>query len=210
MPNCLSPFSSASFSRTHHPFPNRPSSAKIQRLYSASLRKVPDERRPTDPTPQAPAPTTPPRTTKTHSPPSTLFPRRHIGPSDADIAAMLQTIGRRDSAGSSDRPNRSRPASASRPPSNCPFALYESEALARPRPSHSKTKSTNPSSAWAITTPSRPPSSSRNILENPRLVYAIHALSGRDRPGPARSPPEFSDDGQRPDRPSARQRLVAR
>ena len=43
-----------------------------------------------------------------------------------------------------------------------------------------------------------------------RLVYAIHAVSGRNFPRPARSAAEFSDDGHRPHRARHRQRLDAR
>jgi hypothetical protein len=43
-----------------------------------------------------------------------------------------------------------------------------------------------------------------------RLVHRLHALPGRDRPGPARSAAQFPDHGRRPDRPRYRQRLAAR
>ena len=44
----------------------------------------------------------------------------------------------------------------------------------------------------------------------PRLVHAVHALSGRDRPGPARSAPQLPDDGARPDGDGGGQRLAPR
>ncbi len=44
----------------------------------------------------------------------------------------------------------------------------------------------------------------------PRLVHAVHAVSGRDRAGPPRSAPQFPDDGPRPDGDGSRQRVAAR
>ena len=44
----------------------------------------------------------------------------------------------------------------------------------------------------------------------PRLVHAVHALPGRDRPGPPRGAAQLPDDGRGPDRAAARQRLAAR
>ena len=44
----------------------------------------------------------------------------------------------------------------------------------------------------------------------PGLVHAVHAVPGRDRAGPARGAAQLPDDGRRPDRPAARERLAAR
>jgi glycine dehydrogenase len=44
----------------------------------------------------------------------------------------------------------------------------------------------------------------------PGLVHRLHALPGRNRPGPPRSAAQFPADGDRPDRPRTRQRLAAR
>ena len=44
----------------------------------------------------------------------------------------------------------------------------------------------------------------------PGLVYAVHAVPGRDRPGPARGSPEFPDHGPRSDRHGDRERVAAR
>ena len=44
----------------------------------------------------------------------------------------------------------------------------------------------------------------------PRLVHAVHAVSGRDRAGPPRSAPQLPDDGARPDGDGGRQRVAAR
>ena len=44
----------------------------------------------------------------------------------------------------------------------------------------------------------------------PGLVHAVHALPGRDRAGPARGAAQLPDDGRRPHRAAARQRLAAR
>ena len=44
----------------------------------------------------------------------------------------------------------------------------------------------------------------------PRLVHRLHALSGRDFPGPARGAAQFPDDRHRSHRPRDRQRLDAR
>ena len=50
----------------------------------------------------------------------------------------------------------------------------------------------------------------RNVFENPGLVHALHAVSGGDRPGPARVAAEFPDRGARPDRDGHRDRVAAR
>ncbi len=44
----------------------------------------------------------------------------------------------------------------------------------------------------------------------PRLVHAVHALPGRDRPGPPRGAAQLPDHGRGPHRPAPRQRLAAR
>ena len=44
----------------------------------------------------------------------------------------------------------------------------------------------------------------------PGLVHRVHAVPGRDRPGPARGAAQLPDDGRRPDRPADRERLAAR
>ena len=44
----------------------------------------------------------------------------------------------------------------------------------------------------------------------PGLVHRLHALPAGDLPGPARGAAELPDDGRRPHRPAARQRLHAR
>ena len=54
-----------------------------------------------------------------------------------------------------------------------------------------------------------PPVIQRNILENPGLVHAVHALPGRDLAGPARSAAEFPDDDRGSDRLAAGQRQPA-
>ena len=40
----------------------------------------------------------------------------------------------------------------------------------------------------------------RNVLREPGLVHALHAVPGRDRPGPPRVAAQLPDDGERPDR----------
>ena len=55
-----------------------------------------------------------------------------------------------------------------------------------------------------------PPVIQRQHPRESRLVHRLHAVPGRDRPGPARSAAQFPDDGRRFDRPRHRQCLAAR
>ena len=50
----------------------------------------------------------------------------------------------------------------------------------------------------------------RNVLENPGVVHAVYAVSGRDRAGTARGAAQFPDDGQRADGNGNRERVAAR
>ena len=47
-------------------------------------------------------------------------------------------------------------------------------------------------------------------VREPGLVHAVHAVSGRDRAGPARVAAELPDDGDGPDRDGDRDRVAAR
>ena len=50
----------------------------------------------------------------------------------------------------------------------------------------------------------------RNVFENPSWYTPVHALSGRDRPGPARVAAQFPDGRQGPDRNRHRDRVAPR
>ncbi len=115
--------------------------------------------------PPAPAQTTPPATPTTTLAPLDTFPRRHIGPSDTDIASMLQTIG----ADSLDTlTNQTVPPSIRlKAPLNLPAALTESEALAELRAIASKNKVQKSFIGMGYYDTITPPVILRNILENP-------------------------------------------
>ena len=129
------------------------------------------------------------------------FVPRHIGPSPADVGAMLELLGydiarcadRRDGAGG--HPPRS---GRSRSTRRCP-STRRSPTCARSR---ARTRSARSylglgyyDMRHAAGDPAKHPRESG-------LVHGLHAVSGRDRAGPPRGAAELPDDGHGPDRVS--------
>ncbi len=145
--------------------------------------------------------------------PTDTFVRRHLGPSEADIRQMLETIG----VGSLEElvaqtvPESIRlraPLTLAGLPAD--RELGEHELLAAPARMAEKNQVFRSFLGMGYYDTLTPPVIQRNILENPGWYTAVHALPGRDRPGPPGSAAQLPDDGRRPHRPADRQRLAAR
>ena len=134
--------------------------------------------------------------------PPDVFVRRHIGPGRRRIA--------RDAARARPWPSLDElidetvPASircAAR--SSSAAARTEARAARRARArSPRRTRSSGRSSAWATHDTHHPAGHPAQHPGEPRLVHAVHAVPGGDRPGPARGAAQLPDDGRRPDRPA--------
>ena len=134
------------------------------------------------------------------------FARRHIGPRPDGAAEMLSKIGHTSLDSLIDQ---AVPAGIRlRQPLDLPPARSEHEALAALKAVASKNQVFR-SFIGRATTMHHAAGHSAERLGKSRLVHAIHTLSGRDFPRPARSAAELPDDGQRFDSARHRQRLVA-
>ena len=137
--------------------------------------------------------------------PLDTFAPRHIGPRGDDVAAMLKEVG----ASSLDAligeaiPPRHPPQG----PLNLPDAESESRVSRGSRRSRRRTRSFAASSASAIRTRCAERDSALRVRES-GLVYAVHAVSSRDRARPSRIASQFPDDGVGPDRDGGGQRLA--
>jgi hypothetical protein len=135
------------------------------------------------------------------------FVHRHIGPNAAEAGEMLASTGFKnlDELIAAAVPENIRLGR----PLQLPAAKTESEALASLKALASQNQVFRSQIGMGyydcITPAGHPAQRSRKS----RLVHAIHAVSGRDFPGPARSAAEFSDDGRRPHRSRYRQCLAA-
>ena len=139
---------------------------------------------------------------------SDSFASRHIGPRASDRAEMLATV---------KAPSLDALIDEVVPPSirldgplPLPAAESEHHYLSRLR-AHRGREPGLPllSSGSATTTASRPRDPAERVRE-PRLVHALHAVSGRDRAGPPRVAAQLPDDGERPHRDGDRDRVAAR
>ena len=140
--------------------------------------------------------------------PSDDFVPRHIGPRSADIDAMLALLG----ANSLDELVRETIPHdiLLDEPLALPEAKGEHGALEELRALASKNRlfrSFIGLGYYRLPDPARHP---EEHSREPGLVYAVHALSGGDRPGPPRGAPQFPDDGRGAHRTSPRQRLSSR
>ena len=136
------------------------------------------------------------------------FAYRHIGPRQEDVAEMVKILG----YGSLDDLHRRRgagghpPAPAARPAAGPRRARGAAGAARHGRPEpdlpllhrHGVLRHLH-----AAGDPAEHPGESR-------LVHRLHAVPGRDRPGPPGGAAQLPDDGGGPDRPADRQRLAAR
>ena len=140
--------------------------------------------------------------------PADSFVPRHVGPSEAEVAEMLAVIGY---ASLDELIDATIPAAIR---FRRPLAIHggrsEHEALAAMRADRVEEpglplvpRAGLPRHAHAAGHPAEHPRESG-------LVHGVHAVSGRDRAGAARSAAELPDDGHRPDRAGDRQRVAAR
>ena len=140
---------------------------------------------------------------------SSRFQSRHIGPDADERDAMLKVVGASSLDALIDEaiPARIRLDEAAR---TCPTARASTSSCA--------SCAASPRSNQVVPVVHRPRllrlrHAERHPAERarePRLVHAVHAVSGRDRAGPPRSAPQLPDDGARPDRDGGRERVAAR
>ena len=137
------------------------------------------------------------------------FAGRHIGPNEAEIATtMLGALGLSSMAELIDR---TVPASIrTRRPLALPPPLTETEALARLRELAAANRLAVPLIGMGYHGTHHAAGDPAQRAREPRLVHGLHALPGRDHPGPARGAAQLPDDGHRPHRHGDRQRLAAR
>ena len=134
---------------------------------------------------------------------------RHIGPSAAERDAMLRSH-RRAVARRPHRPDdsaRHPAAGAARPARRRNRARLPPPAARRSRRATRVARSYIGHGLLRLRHAERDPA--ERVRES-RLVHAVHAVSGRDRPGPSRIAAEFPDGGQRPDRHGHRDGVAAR
>ncbi len=134
------------------------------------------------------------------------FVRRHIGPSESELAAMLHAIGAAtldDVAGKTVPASiRSNSALDLPPPIDEAAAIAELRALAaRNAPEKIADRHGLPRHGHAAGHPAQRAGKSR-------LVHGLHAVPGGDRPGPPGSAAEFPDHDLRADGHADRQRLA--
>ena len=136
------------------------------------------------------------------------FVRRHIGPNASETAEMLAQLGHKtlDDLVDAAVPKKIR----SDKKLKLPAARSEFEALAEIKRIASYNQVFRSFIGQGYYDCITPPVIQRAVLENPGWYTAIHAVSGRNFPGPPRSAAEFPDHGERPHGDGHRQRLHAR
>jgi hypothetical protein len=127
------------------------------------------------------------------------FIARHIGPRQEDEQQMLASLGfdSLEALSASVIPESIKGTSVL----GLEDGLSEAEALARIKAIASQNQLFK--TYIGHTTTAQPP-------RKPGLVHRLHALPGRNFPGPPGSAAEFPDPDQRPHRPADRQRFAAR
>ena len=136
------------------------------------------------------------------------FPARHIGPNLADTRAMLAVVG---------VPSIETLISQAVPKSirlDRPLALpapaTEAEALAELGAKMDANKVLKSFIGAGYHGTHRAAGHPAQSVREPGLVHRLHALPGRDQPGPAGDAVQLPDAGHRTDRPAGRVRFAAR
>ena len=136
------------------------------------------------------------------------FAARHIGPSLADTRAMLAALGVpsvetliAQAVPKSIRLDR---------PLDLPAPASEAEALAELAAKMGANKVLKSFIGAGYHGTHRAAGDPAQPVREPGLVHGLHALPGRDQPGPAGNAVPFPDAGHRTDRPAGRVRLAAR
>ena len=96
------------------------------------------------------------------------------------------------------------------PTSTCRAGVSEAEALARLRALADRNQVLTSLIGMGYSDTITPDGDPAQRAREPGLVHGLHALPARDLPGPARGAAQLPDDGLRPDRHGAGQRLAAR
>ena len=136
------------------------------------------------------------------------FTRRHIGPDDAEIAAMLEVVG---AASLDELIDRATPRSIrSARPLDLPPARSETEALAALRTMAGRNRVVTSMIGMGYYGTVTPAVILRNVLENPGWYTAYTPYQAEIAQGRLEALLELPADGRGPHRPGARQRLAAR
>ena len=138
----------------------------------------------------------------------TRFVDRHVGPDPAEQAAMLDTLG----LGSLDELADATVPAAIRAdePLALPAAADETAALAGAARPRRPQQGAHLADRHRVLEHRHAAGHPAQRAREPGLVHRVHAVPARDLPGPARGAPELPDDGRRPHRHGARQRVAAR
>ena len=123
------------------------------------------------------------------------FPRRHLGPTDADIHEMLGTLGLSslEALANATVPEVIR----QRTPLNLPTHKSEQEVLAELRDLAMKNKVFRSFIGMGYSDCITPPVITAKSIRESGLVHPVHTLSGRDCTGATGSLVEFPDHGGR-------------
>ena len=124
--------------------------------------------------------------------------RRHIGPSPAEIAAMLRVVGAESLDALIDETVPA--AIRQKAPLDWGAALSEQAVLHRLRQVAGKNRVLTSLIGQGYYGTVTPPVIQRNILENPAWYTAYTPVSAGDQPGAAGGAAELPDHGLRPDR----------
>ena len=136
------------------------------------------------------------------------FARRHIGPDEAEIAAMLEVVGAASLDELIEQGDAARdPQRAAAGPAAGPERGRGARRAARDRRPEPRADLADRHGLLRHRHAARDPAQRAG---ESRLVHRLHALPGRGQPGPAGGAADLPADGRRPDRARARQRLAAR
>ena len=133
------------------------------------------------------------------------FESRHLGPTEAEIEAMLAALGY--DAIEALAADAVPPAIRSTEPADLPEAISETALERRLRAIAGRNAASRSYIGMGYSAAVTPPVILRNILENPGWYTQYTPLPGRDLAGPPRGAPQLPDDGHRPHRASGRERL---
>ena len=136
------------------------------------------------------------------------FQARHLGPREADVARMLEAIGAPsvDALIAEIVPADIRATK----PLDLPAAESEAGYHRRLRALAAENRVFRSYIGLGYHDTITPAVDRAERVRESRLVHAVHAVSGRNRAGPARVAPEFPDDGDRSHGDGDRERVAAR
>ena len=135
------------------------------------------------------------------------FVARHIGPSEADIAAMLHVVGAAtlDDLAAKTVP----PAIRTNQALDLPPPIDEAAVIAELRGLAAKNTAEEVADRHGLSRHAHAAGDPAQCAGKSRLVHCLHAVSGGDRAGPAGGAAQLPDDDLRADGDGDRQRIAA-